>query len=179
MGWIWGQKKRLSFLSLRLRVVRSAWQGSAVGVDLLTSRQPSCYIIGLTIDSQGSVSAWDLGEYPPFSPALTCLGLGHAGSQVRTILPMGPDEQHHIHLILAITQTSGLFALSLYADKTQWIFPQKPQGYIFQSFSKPTCTVCCIYSPVKMNDLYVKKSWATILKHSHYFLFCEATYYSS
>lgn len=135
MGWIWGQKKRLSFLSLRLRVARSAWQGSAVGVDLLTSRQPSCYIIGLTIDSQGSVSAWDLGEYPPFSPALTRLGLGHTGSQVRTILPMGPDEQHHIHLILAITQTSGLFALSVYADKTQMnLFPKVSRLYFSISF---------------------------------------------
>lgn len=35
------KKKRLSFLSLRLHVVRWARQGSAVGVDLLTSRQPS------------------------------------------------------------------------------------------------------------------------------------------
>lgn len=41
MGRIWGGKKRLSFLSLRLCVVRSAWRGSVVGTDLLTSRQPS------------------------------------------------------------------------------------------------------------------------------------------
>ena len=36
-----GGKKRLSFLSLRFCVVRSARRGSAVGMDLLTSRQPS------------------------------------------------------------------------------------------------------------------------------------------
>lgn len=64
--------------------------------------------------------------------------------QARLVLRCRPDKQHRIHLILAISQTSGLFVLSLHAVKTQWIFPQKSKGYIFQSLSKPAWTVWCI-----------------------------------
>lgn len=82
---LWGEdgvdmrgKPKFSLLSLGWCVVTQA------GMALLASPSPCHSTAELATGGQGSVSAWDLREYPLFSLALTHLGSGQTGSQVQT-----------------------------------------------------------------------------------------------
>lgn len=143
-------KPKFSLLSLG-----SDWHRVIQGLGWTCSH--CCDTAELATDGQGSISAWELREYPLFSLWLTW-------DQARLVLRCRPDKQHGVHLILSVSQTSGLFVFSLCAVKTLWIFSQKSIGYIFQSLSKPACTVWCICS----------RGWATIPMHSNYCLFLKA-----